>query len=557
MKTWTFLSLLFLALAARADDCPDWPIDRASAELASLDQQIAEWDLAYHAQGRSAVDDELYDQARARLERLRACFPQAAPALRDPLAASPGKLRHPVAQTGLDKLRDIDDLRGWMGERRNLWVQPKVDGVAVTLIYRQGRLEQAISRGDGNQGQDWTRNVRRIAAIPDLLPTLGDGVLQGELYWRLDAHVQATQGGRGARGKVAGLLNRQDLAPHDAAGIGLFVWDWPDGPAQMDARLRGLQAMGFDSAAALTRPVRSAEDIAAWRAHWYRSPLPFASDGIVIRQDKRPDARRWRAEPPNWAIAWKYPFAKALAEVRAVEFKVGRTGRVTPLLRLAPVELDGRRIQRLGLGSLDRWRSLDIRPGDQVAIALAGLTIPRLDSVVLRATQRPEVLAPEPGRYHTLSCFRPTEGCTEQFLARLAWLSGPKGLALKGLGRGTWDRLGLDNLLEWLELDARALTRRPGIGDRRAAQLLQRFDEARHRPFDQWLRALGVPATTPAVLVGDWASLSVRTAADWQAHTGIGPTRAGRLVAFFQNPDVRELAERLGAEGVEGFTAPQ
>ncbi|MNF73464.1 DNA ligase B [compost metagenome] len=356
---------------------------------------------------------------------------------------------------------------------------------------------------------------------------------------------------------MAGLLNRQDLATDAAAGIGLFVWDWPDGPERMDERLPGLQAMGFASAVEMTRPVRSAEDIASWRENWYRSPLPFASDGIVIRQGRRPEARRWKAEPPNWAMAWKYPFTKALAEVRAVEFKVGRTGRVTPLLRLAPVELDGRRIQRIGLGSLERWRSLDIRPGDQVAIALAGLTIPRLDSVVLRASQRPTVEAPTPGRYHALSCFRPADGCTEQFLARLAWLSGPKGLALKGVGRGTWARLELGGLLEWLDLDARTLTQRPGIGDRRAAQLVQRFDEARHRPFGQWLRALGIPPTTPAALEGDWAALSRRTAADWQALGGVGPARAEQLSAFFQHPEVRALAERLGAEGVEGFVASQ
>jgi DNA ligase (NAD+) len=315
--------------------------------------------------------------------------------------------------------------------------------------------------------------------------------------------------------------------------------------------------MGFASAVEMTRPVQSAGAIASWRENWYRSPLPFASDGIVIRQGRRPEARRWKAEPPNWAVAWKYPFAKALAEVRAVEFKVGRTGRVTPLLRLAPVELDGRRIQRIGLGSLERWRSLDIRPGDQVAIALAGLTIPRLDSVVLRASQRADVEAPAPDQYHALSCFRPADGCTEQFLARLAWLSGPKGLALKGVGRGTWARLELDGLLAWLDLDARTLTRSPGIGDRRAAQLVQRFDEARRRPFPQWLRALGIPPTTAAALEGDWASLSQRTAADWQALGGIGPARAEQLRAFVQHPEVRALAERLAAEGIEGFAAPQ
>lgn len=554
MKTWMSLPFLLPCLAL-ANACPDWPAARASAELSALDQRIAVWDRAYHREGRSMVDDELYDQARARLARLNQCFPTVALPLRDPLAASDGKVRHPVPQTGLDKLRDLDDLRRWLGQRRDLWVQPKVDGVAVTLVYRQDRLVQAISRGDGSHGQDWTAQARRIPAIPTHRPGIGDGVLQGELYWRLDGHVQAERGGQGARGKVAGLLNRRTLAEQDAAGIGLFVWDWPDGPAQMQERLHGLQAMGFADASALTQPVAGADDIATWRERWYRSPLPFASDGIVIRQGARPAARQWKPQPPNWAVAWKYPFGKALAEVRSVEFKVGRTGRVTPLLKLKPVKLDGRRIQRVGLGSLKRWRELDIRPGDQVAIALAGLTIPQLDSVVLRATSRPPVEAPEPGRYHALSCFRAEPGCREQFLSRLEWLGGPKGLGLNGLGRGTWARLELDGLLDWLDLDVAALESRPGIGTTRAASLAQVFQEARSRPFGQWLRALGLPPSTKPE--GDWTTLAGRTPAQWQRQAGIGPGKARQLAEFFQHPEVRMLAEQLEAAGVDGFSALQ
>lgn len=557
MNRWIALPALCFALPALADGCPDWAVDRASAEIDMLAAQLLEWDLAYHAQGHSAVDDELYDQARARLDVLRGCYPLATPEERSPLAGSGGKSEHPVPQTGLDKLRDIDDLRSWLGQRRNLWVQPKVDGVAVTLVYRKGWLVQAISRGDGSRGQDWTSRARRIAAIPQHLPGIGDGVLQGELYWRLGGHVQASHGGQGARGKVAGLLNRHELEERDAAGIGLFIWDWPDGPTEMEHRLRGLQAMGFADAQTLTQAVTSAEEIATWRDRWYRSPLPFASDGIVIRQSTRPAAQRWKPEPPNWAVAWKYPFTKALAEVRAVDFRIGRTGRITPLLRLQPVELDGRRIQRVGLGSLKRWRDLDIRPGDQVAIALAGLTIPQLDSVVLRAAERQPLEAPDAAQYHALSCFRPSTGCEEQFLARLEWLGGRKGLALRGMGRGTWASLKLDGLLDWLDLDATRLTEKAGVGEARAIRLGRSFRDAREQPFALWLTALGMPSTGAARLDGDWASLSSRAAQEWREVPGLGPVRASQLAAFFQHPEVRTLAERLQVEGVAGFSAPQ
>ncbi|MDH4610048.1 NAD-dependent DNA ligase LigB [Pseudomonas sp. BN102] len=557
MHAWIALPFFCLSLPALAGNCPNWPSGRAHDELEVLTTRVAEWDLAYHIEGRSAVDDELYDQVRARLGQLRACFPHATATSPTPQPSGAGKATHPVPQTGLDKLRDLDDLRRWLGQRRDLWVQPKVDGVAVTLVYRQGQLVQAISRGNGSRGQDWTAHARRIAAIPQQLSGMADGVLQGELYWRLDGHVQARAGGQGARGKVAGLLNRHELGDRDAAGIGLFVWDWPDGPAEMGERLKGLDDMGFSDARSLTLSVASAEEIAGWRERWYRSPLPFASDGIVIHQSTRPEARRWKPEPPNWAVAWKYPFAKALAEVRAVEFKVGRTGRITPLLRLAPVELDGRRIQRVGLGSLGRWQKLDVRPGDQVAITLAGLTIPRLDSVVLRATERQPLDAPSAGQYHALSCFRPSAGCEEQFLARLEWLGGPKGLAMRGVGRGTWVSLELDGLLGWLELDAAQLAARPGITEGRATRLAQSFADSRTQPFQLWLTALGMPPIGSARLEGDWPNLSNKTPRDWQEIAGVGPTRAKQLAAFFQHPEVRALAGRLQVAGVEGFAAPQ
>lgn len=394
--------LLCLPLTVRA--CPDWPSEQVPRQIEALRGQLTQWDDAYHRGGKSPVADELYDQARERLAQWRDCFPQVRVAPESPLASSAGTIRHPFPHTGLDKLPDASAVRSWLANRSDLWAQPKVDGVAVTLIYRDGRFIQAISRGDGSAGQDWTANAQRIDAIPRQLPgEPGDLVLQGELYWRLPQHVQALQGGSGARGKVAGLMARKDLGDQGTQ-IGLFVWELPEGPVKMPDRLARLRQLGFDDSADLTVPVAGQSEIESWRERWYRQPLPFASDGIVIRQGRRPPGKAWSAQAPGWAVAWKYPHQQALAEVRRVAFKVGRSGRVTPVLHLAPVELDGRTIQRVGVGSLKRWRSLDIRPGDQVAIALAGLTIPRLDGVVWRSPNRPKIAAPEDGQFNALSC---------------------------------------------------------------------------------------------------------------------------------------------------------
>ncbi|MWV15041.1 NAD-dependent DNA ligase LigB [Pseudomonas sp. L-22-4S-12] len=556
MQRWIALLLYCFVCPLLAAPCPDWSTSRAGAELASLRQQLKDWDRAYHQQGRSPISDELYDQARERLQDWQQCFPQLTLAPRADLGP-PGTHAHPIAHTGLHKLRDEATVQQWLQGRSELWIQPKVDGVAVTLHYRDGRLQQAISRGDGQRGQDWTAQTQLIDAIPQQLAHNDELILQGELYWRLPGHVQA-QGGTGtARNQVAGAMNRHQLDAATAAQIGLFVWDWANGPSSMGARLQGLRAFGFTDSAELTLPITDLTQARQWREHWYRHPLPFASDGVVLRQGKRPPGSSWAAEPPQWAAAWKYPLSQALAQVRAVHFQIGRSGRITPVLQLQPVRLEQRSIQRVSLGSLQRWQALDIRPGDQVAISLAGLTIPRLDGVVWRSAERPLLASPDPAAYHALSCWQPSPGCASQFSARLVWLGGKQGLQLAGVGPGTWDKLQqagkLPNLLAWLDLEEAELARTPGFAATRARTLQQSFASARRRPFAQWLKALGLPASGAAALGTDWDTLAARDARAWDAFNGIGPQRAAQLVAFFRHPDVQALRQRLHAAGVAGF----
>ncbi|GIZ10937.1 NAD-dependent DNA ligase LigB [Pseudomonas sp. NCCP-436] len=550
MQRW--IAPFLLPLLAHASPCPDWPAQRAASEITALARQIARWDDAYHNHGQTQVADELYDQARQRLLDWQRCYPSTLPELPGPLTGSAGSLDHPVPQTGLHKLSDADTA-AWIASRQNLWIQPKVDGVAVTLVYRNGRLQQAISRGNGRSGQDWSARVKQLPAVPQQLPRPLDAVLQGELYWRLKQHVQARDGSAGARGKVAGAMARQQPDTQQAAAIGLFVWDWPDGPAEMSERLQQLAQLGFPDSQTHTHPLHDINQARQWRQHWYQQPQDFATDGVVIRQGSRPPGNRWRAEAPNWAIAWKHPAHQALAVVQRVEFSIGRSGRITPILHLQPADLDERRISRVALGSLQRWQALDVHPGDQVAISLAGQTIPRLDQVIWRSPQRTALSIPRPEDYHELSCWRPTPGCQQQFQARLAWLSSRRGLAMSGIGPNTWNALPLEHLLDWLTLDAKALQRLPGIGQRRAKQLLETFAQARQRPLRQWLDALGAPSGYDSRAVTDWHSLTHRDLAGWLSQPGINRQKARRLAAFFHHPEVRALGSQLQNEGIPAF----
>lgn len=551
------LALLFPAAHAAATECPAWDTPQASRQIAALQAQVSQWDDRYHRQGVSPIADELYDQSRLRLEHWRGCFPAAHEPGPHALVTATGPVAHPIPHTGVGKHAEQATVADWLKGRADVWVQPKVDGVAVTVVYRQGRLHQLISRGDGVKGQDWTLAAQVIEAIPATLPKPVDVILQGELYWRYAGHVQATAGSDNARSKVAGLMARKALSPQEGADLGLFVWDWPDGPATLPERLAGLQALGFAQPAAFTQPIQSVADASQWRDHWYNTPLPFASDGLILRDSRRPPASRWQAKVPYWIAAWKYPYAQALAEVRDVTFSIGRSGRVTPILELLPVRLDDRTVRRVSVGSLGRWRALDIRPGDQVAVDLAGLTIPRFNSVIWRSPERIEVKAPDPDHYHGLSCWQFEPGCESQFRARLAWLSSKQGLNLPNLGPGTWNRLieqgHVTGLLDWLALTDEHLQGQTGMGERSRERLLGSFALAHERGFGQWLKAIGLPSGVTLDASDTWHTLTARDLHQWRDTPGIGAKKATQLHDFFRHPQVTQLADVLAEAGIEGF----
>ncbi|WP_084596131.1 NAD-dependent DNA ligase LigB [Pseudomonas massiliensis] len=554
--------LLLLALCCLVSTlalaCPGWDDHEAEQRLRALDVQIRQWQVAYHRDGKAKVADEAYDQALDRLQRWQRCFPHISLPDQAPLASAAGPMPHPIPHTGVGKLKSQAEVQAWLSAREQVWVQPKVDGVAVSVKYRQGRLALMLSRGDGVRGHDWTRHARKIAALPDRLPEPLDLNLQGEIYLRLDAHVQSEMGSRNARGEVAGLMARRDLPEIEANRLGFFPWAWPEGPAALDERLSRLTELGFPDPQRYSHPVMTLDDVSRWRKHWYNSPLPFASDGIILRESRRPPASRWQARPAHWVMAWKYPWRSALTEVRAVTFEVGRTGRVTPVLELQPVRLDDRTVRRVSLGSLARWKALDVQPGDHVSLELAGLTIPRLGEVVWRSPVREAVNPPEPSRHGPLTCWTPSEGCRSQYLARLRWMSHRDTLALPGVGKGTWERLLdaglLPELHSWLSLDENTLAKVDGIGPRQAERIAASFALARKKPFRLWLKAMSIPPMHRPEEGATWATLAGRSLEAWTNETGTGPLRAGQLAAFFQHPPALRMAAALGRLGVDGFT---
>lgn len=550
-----FIALLMgLPFTVHAE-CPVWSEERATQEINRLQQQIDEWNAAYWQTGSSGVSDDEFDQLSEQLKQWRSCFGNL---IEEPsIPPLKGGILHPVAHTGVRKLKDRQALAQWMADKTDLWMQPKVDGVAVTLVYRAGKLVQAVSRGNGVSGEDWTAKVNQIPAIPKMLKgPLADSVLQGELFLHQEGHVQKQMGGMNARARVAGAMQRK-MDVGLLSSLSVFIWSWPDGPAGMPGKLKLLTEAGFPYAAALSLPVKQASDVEDQRQRWFASPLPFATDGIVVRSAKEPEGRHWQPGEGSWVVAWKYPPATQIAEVKAIEFKVGRTGKVAVVARLEPVALDDKRVSRVNIGSVKRWQERDIAPGDRLNISLAGQGIPRIDSVAWRSTSRVKP-APPSNDFHALSCYWASPECEPQFLARLVWAG--QQLHLEGVGEALWWQLNetqrFEHLFSWLALDEALLRQTPGISPERARQLWHKFDLTRQQPFTQWLQALEIPLSQKALSVlkaKNWQQVMKMSEQEWLALPMTGQKKTSQLLRWLVNPQITALARWLGAQGVSGF----
>lgn len=552
------LHLLIVAAVSQTavaiTQCPDWPQLQLQQEIQALTQRIQQWDTAYYIDGQQPIADEVYDQARNQLESWQTCVQQA---VNTELPSHDSfRVSHTYRQAGLTKLKE-NQLNHWLQGKQELWVQPKIDGVAVTLIYKNTQLQQVISRGDGRFGQDWLQHAQQIDAIPKHLNTTRAEIhLQAELYQQLSQHRQNQHSSHSARSSVAGWLNRHELSQQQGQQIGLFVWEWPDGPDTMPERLSELSQLGFADTQRYSHPVNNMAEIAHWRQHWYQAELPFASDGVVIRQSQRPIAQLKHNYPPQWAVAWKYPLSRGLTQIQQIEFTIGRSGRITPIALVEPVELDNKVIRRLSLGSVRRLQELDVGINDHISVRLSGHAIPQLEQVVWRSPVRSLVETPNPEHYHSFSCWHAVPLCSQQFVARLTWLSGKKGLRMGGISQGTWQQLiaagKLSHLVDWLVLTQAELEQVPGFAQKKAAHVALQFNHARQQPFATWLRALGVPHELTLLPHDSWQLLNQLSHTDWQKR-GYSAIAAQKIIDFFNHPELKRIAQQLHEQQIDGF----
>ena len=558
MKVWMAILISILCWQSSVwAVCPAWSPARAQEEISRLQQQIKQWDDDYWKEGKSEVEDGVYDQLSARLTQWQRCFGnETRDVMMPPLN---GAVIHPVAHTGVRKMADKIALSLWMRERSDLWVQPKVDGVAVTLVYRDGKLNKAISRGNGLKGEDWTQKVRLISAVPQTVSgPLANSTLQGEIFLKRKGHIQQQMGGINARAKVAGLMMRQGNSD-TLNSLAVFVWAWPDGPHLMTDRLKDLATAGFTLTQTYTRAVKNADEVAHVRNEWWKAKLPFVTDGVVVRAAKEPESRHWLPGQAEWLVAWKYQPVAQVVEVKAIQFAVGKSGKISVVASLVPVMLDDKKVQRVNIGSVRRWQEWDIAPGDQILVSLAGQGIPRIDDVVWRGAERTKPTPPE-NRFNSLTCYFASDVCQEQFISRLVWLGSKQVLGLDGIGEAGWRALHqthrFEHIFSWLLLTPEQLQNTPGIAKSKSAQLWHQFNLARQQPFTRWVMAMGIPLTRAALNASDersWSQLLFSTEQFWQQLPGTGSGRARQVIEWKENAQIKKLGSWLAAQQITGF----
>ncbi len=593
--------------------------DEARAELAALAAEIARHDRAYHERDAPEITDAAYDALRRRNAAIEARFPALvrpdSPSLRVGAAPAGGfaKVAHGVPMLSLDNAFSPADFAEFcdrarrflgLGDERLAFVgEPKIDGLSISLTYEAGNLVRGATRGDGLVGENVTANVRTVAAIPPRLagPAPERIEIRGEVFMSkadflaLNAAQEADGQKQFAnpRNAAAGSLRQLDARITAARPLSMFAYAMGEASEiPVDTHwhwLERLRDWGF-AVNPLSQQLASEDAAAAFQADMAgrRAALPYDIDGVVYKIDDLALQRRlgFVGRAPRWAIAWKFPAEQATTVLEGIDIQVGRTGALTPVARLAPVNVGGVLVRNATLHNEDEIARKDLRVGDTVVVQRAGDVIPQI--VAVMAEKRPAHAVPYSFPDHCPVCgslaIRPpgevvkrcTGGltCSAQVEERLIHFVSRPAFDIEGLGEKTIREFHADGLIaspaDIFRLPDREddIARRDGWGELSARNLAAAIRGRRRIGLARFIYALGIRriGETNAKLLarhygrfGVWreqmlAAVQIGTEArsDLGNIVGIGPAIAEELAEFFSEPrngaTVDELAGLLEIE---------
>ncbi|MCR5820458.1 MAG: NAD-dependent DNA ligase LigA [Bacteroidaceae bacterium] len=482
--------------------------------------------------------------------------------------------------------------QGLQGEDFEICCELKFDGLSISLHYEEGKLVRAVTRGDGIQGDDVTANVRTIRSVPLVLsPAAGwpdEFEIRGEVLmpW---ASFQALNEERerreeplfaNPRNAASGTLKSKQASVVAERRLDAYLYYLLGDSVPFDGHYENLQAArswGFQVSNNM-RKVHTLDEIYEYIDYWdtERKNLPVATDGIVLKVNSQRQQRSlgMTAKSPRWAIAYKFQAEQASTVLREVTYQVGRTGAITPVANMEPVQLSGTTVRRATLNNADFIRSLDLHLGDHVLVEKGGEIIPKITAVdekFISADRGPKVefitRCPECGaeliRYEgEAATYCPNDtACPPQIKGRIEHFISRKAMNIDSLGPETVDeyyRQGfVHNVADLYDITIDQINGRDGTREKSARKIVQAIKDSAQVPFERVLFALGirfVGETSAKVLARHFKSMDALAAASLDQLTQvdtIGPQIAQSIISWFANPDNIFLLERLRARGLQ------
>jgi len=580
-------------------------MDSVKHRIEELTEILNRHNHNYYVLNRPTISDHDFDMMIKELERLEKEHPEFA----DPLSPT-RRVGSDLSMKGFEQIpherpmlslgntyniEEVDEFvrrchEGLPGEEMTIVGELKFDGTSISLLYEDGKLVRAVTRGDGEKGDVVTENVKTIRSIPLRLQgsgwprrfeIRGEIVLPWKAFERLNEEKSFNEEPLFAnpRNAASGTLKMQNPAEVSRRGLDAYLYYLLGDDLPYDNHYDNMVAArswGFKVSDAMIR-LHSIEEVDRYISHWdtARKELPVATDGLVFKVDnlKQQLNLGYTAKSPRWAIAYKFAAERALTRLKSVSFEVGRSGVITPVANLEPVLLSGTIVKRASLHNDDIMQSLDIHESDMLYVEKGGEIIPKITGVdtAKRAPEARQITF----CHNCPSCGTPlvrTEGeaawicpnkygCVPQITGRVEHFVGRRMMNIDGIGEETVSDLfeaGLiQNAADLYKLTAADLMKIPGFGERSAERILQGLEESKQVGFERVIYALSIPfvgETVAKKLARASHSIDTLMSMSKEELTNIddiGPRIAESIVTFFAEPINREIAARLRDYGIQ------
>jgi DNA ligase (NAD+) len=571
-----------------------------AVEVEKLREELRHHEYLYYVLDQPEISDAEYDALMRRLQDLEQQHPELAtpdsPTQRVGGKPREGfvKVRHSSAMLSLDNALNEDELREFDRRVRGLLsgagycyvAELKLDGLSMAAHYRDGRFEQAVTRGDGTVGEDVTENARTIRSLPlrvkTKLPAFdvrGEAVMNRRAFERLNAERDERGLSRFANPRNAAAGSLRVLEPQITASRRLDYYTYfllvdgaPARPSHWES-LDELSHMGFK-----VNPYRkrcsSVDEVLAFCAEWEakRDELPYEIDGVVVKVDSIEQQRAlgFTAKAPRWAIAYKYPARQAVTTVESIEVQVGRTGALTPVARLKPVEVSGVTVSRATLHNEDEIERLGLEIGDDVVIERSGDVIPKVVRVHHQGSYRKPFRMPDKCPVCGGNVVR-EEGeaarrcintnCSARLKESILHFAARGVMNIDGMGDALVDQLVdrgmVDNVAAIYDLTVEKLMDLDRMGKKSAANVIRNIENSKKNPLPRVLNGLGIrfvgerTAVFIAEAFGGLDTIASAGMEDLQRAEEVGPRVAESIFQFFREPFNRELVDRLRSAGLQ------